>query len=62
MNNYICDRCGARLDPGERCECAESITALTVKWSRLVETDDSRNGQLRFNFNNSEVIENGVHR
>ena len=49
MNKYICDRCGARLDPGEKCECTESITALTAKWSRLVLTDDSRNGQLRFN-------------
>ena len=21
MSNYICKECGARLDPGERCDC-----------------------------------------
>lgn len=24
MYNYICDNCGAYLDPGERCTCQET--------------------------------------
>ena len=24
MHNYICDRCGAYLDPGERCTCHDT--------------------------------------
>lgn len=31
MSRYICPDCGAHLDPGERCDCAEKETAPAGK-------------------------------
>lgn len=31
MHYYICEICGANLDPGEKCECQEIEKAATTK-------------------------------
>ena len=34
MYRYICKRCGARLDPGEKCDCEEEEQWSPGQYSR----------------------------
>ena len=43
---YVCDRCGANLDPGERCDRDERIERLKMFFNDNTTTDDD--GQTRF--------------
>ena len=44
MYKYICERCKARLDPGEKCNC-EDEEARYLRKFKLTKT-----GQYEFNF------------
>ena len=39
MYNYICDTCGAYLDPGERCTCNETHERNLRMVEELLEPD-----------------------
>lgn len=39
MHNYICDTCGAYLDPGERCTCHETHEKNLRMVDELLEPD-----------------------
>ena len=39
MHNYICDTCGAHLDPGERCTCHETHEKNLRMVEELLEPD-----------------------
>lgn len=43
---YICDYCGAHLDPGEKCDCQREDERLKETWRRL--TSEDKNGQITF--------------
>lgn len=45
-HNYICEKCGAFLDAGERCDCEEQEKEIEAKWSARLMTDSR--GQLTF--------------
>ncbi len=49
MNNYVCDRCGAMLDPGERCDCINKIIDAAEKWRSITHTNRA-NRQIEFTF------------
>lgn len=44
MHNYICDTCGAYLDPGERCTCNETHEKNLRMVDELLTED--RDGQM----------------
>lgn len=51
MYGYICQNCGAHLDPGERCECLdekEQQQQKIVEISQMITVD--RNGQMKLLF------------
>lgn len=55
MHRYICDKCGANLDPEERCDCEDVKAAEQMRWEKQFEellTTDSNGYQLVFNFAN----------
>ena len=35
MYGYVCKHCGARLDPGEKCDCEEEKRRLPELYSRV---------------------------
>ena len=39
MHNYICDTCGAYLDPGERCTCHDTHEKNLRMVEELLEPD-----------------------
>ena len=46
MRYYICPRCGARLDPGERCDCEDHSPPdeeIRASCSRPIRRASSRN-------------------
>ena len=48
MMNYVCEHCGAHLDPGEHCDCLdEKETTLRRIMDLLTLSDD---GQFAMNF------------
>ena len=55
MHNYICDRCGAYLDPGERCTCRDTHE-LNLRMVDELLTEDQA-GQMIL----KEAMENGTH-
>lgn len=44
---YICEDCGGRLDPGEKCDCQEQAVLIQKKWESM--TSCSEDGQIKFN-------------
>lgn len=56
MNNYMCDRCGAMLDPGERCDCWLSKYQAAKKWERM--TVKGSHGQITLNLREVENEQN----
>ncbi len=47
---YICPKCGAHLDPGEKCDCSDRDDAMTGAgeandWSAIFAVEDD--GQLK---------------
>jgi len=42
MKNYICNYCGAFLDPGEICDCLEDEFMTIAKWDKLIAQDIDR--------------------
>ena len=44
MHNYICDSCGAYLDPGERCTCRDTHERNLQMVDELLSED--RDGQM----------------
>ena len=50
MYKYICERCKARLDPGEKCNCKDEEARYLRKF-KLTKT-----GQYEFNFKQEETI------
>lgn len=51
MYKYICERCKARLDPGEKCNCEDEEVRYLCKF-KLTKT-----GQYEFNFKQEENID-----
>lgn len=43
---YICEHCGAHLDPGEKCDCQREDERLKAAWQRF--TREERHGQMIF--------------
>lgn len=39
MHNYICDSCGAHLDPGERCTCRDTHESKLAMVDELLTED-----------------------
>lgn len=53
MYGYICDKCGANLDPGERCDCEEVKAEEEKRWEQRMEElfeVDKRSKQLCLRF------------
>lgn len=44
MYGYICEHCGAHLDPGEPCDCRKMKNDFVERCKELLETE--RDGQL----------------
>lgn len=40
----LCPNCGARLDPGEKCDCREQAKKNAEKWEKM--TKEESGGQL----------------
>lgn len=47
-----CQRCGATLDPQERCDCLMRDFKAKIAYERLIQPKE--NGQLEFNFESEE--------
>lgn len=47
MHNYICDRCGAYLDPGERCTCRNTHERNLAMVDELLSEDQDGQMTLR---------------
>lgn len=47
MHRYICKKCGAYLDPGEKCDCAGLKEILKKKQQKLYKVE--KDGQIRMN-------------
>lgn len=45
MHRYICNICGAYLDPGERCDCKSEREERKRKLGKMYRTE--KNGQMR---------------
>lgn len=55
MHRYICDKCGANLDPGERCDCEDIKVKTQMRQEKQFEgllIMDSNSRQLVLNFAN----------
>lgn len=55
MYNYRCNNCGAYLDPGERCTCADTHERNLKMVDELLAED--QDGQMTL----KEVQESGIH-
>lgn len=55
MYNYVCDNCGAYLDPGERCTCTDTHERNLKMVDELLAED--QDGQMTL----KEVQESGIH-
>lgn len=44
MYGYICEHCGAHLDPGEHCDCRKRKNEFQERCKEMLETES--NGQL----------------
>lgn len=55
MYNYRCDNCGAYLDPGERCTCADTHERNLAMVDELLTQD--QDGQMVL----KEAMENGTY-
>lgn len=44
MYGYICEHCGAHLDPGETCDCRERNNEFLERLKEMLQTES--NGQL----------------
>jgi len=42
---YLCEFCGAHLDPGEKCDCKREAEESAKKWQSMTKKD--RDGQFR---------------
>ena len=42
---YLCEFCGAHLDPGEKCDCKREAEESAKKWQSMTKKD--RDGQLQ---------------
>ena len=42
---YLCEFCGAHLDPGEKCDCKREAEESAKKWQSMTTKD--RDGQFR---------------
>lgn len=40
MYNYVCYKCGAKLDPGEKCDCELISNRLEAKYTQLLEVNE----------------------
>lgn len=49
MYQYRCDRCGAYLDPGERCTCEEDAARERERAERLL-VEEKGSNQYTFNW------------
>lgn len=48
MYNYLCERCGAHLDPQERCTCMDKHKSMYQRKQNNYE-DEERRGQRHGN-------------
>ena len=55
MYNYICDTCGAHLDPGERCTCQDTHERNLAMVGELLTED--YDGQMTL----KEAMEDGTY-
>lgn len=44
---YVCEYCGAYLDPGEKCDCEEERKRKNAKYQKMV-YEDKKTSQLTF--------------
>lgn len=43
---YVCDRCGANLDPGEKCDCEDKLYQSIEYFKQITIVGDD--GQIKF--------------
>lgn len=55
MKNYICDLCGAHLDPGEHCTCEEEKEENIKRLMGFFFMQED--GQFSFNIGGKEISE-----
>lgn len=56
MYNYICDICGAYLDPGERCSCHDTHEKNLRMVDELLEPDTTAGKQPRRKKSRSRAV------
>ncbi len=54
MYGYLCEKCGAHLDPGEKCDCEEEKARRQKEIDVLLRVERGT-AQLAFNFKGREV-------
>lgn len=47
VDKYVCEYCGAYLDPGEKCDCQEEKKRKNAKYQKMV-YEDKKTSQLTF--------------
>ncbi len=52
-----CSKCGANLDPGERCDCEEEQRKTESYFSRCLTVEKTK--QLSFDFDNEKQVDSG---
>lgn len=57
MWNYVCNSCGATLDPGEKCTCNEDRYERIRKYKQIGLSQLDKEGQIQFDF--SRMANNG---
>nr|DAT39254.1 MAG TPA: RUBRERYTHRIN TRANSPORT, IRON, FERROXIDASE.1A [Bacteriophage sp.]DAY56245.1 MAG TPA: RUBRERYTHRIN TRANSPORT, IRON, FERROXIDASE.1A [Caudoviricetes sp.] len=58
MWNYVCNSCGATLDPGEKCTCNEDRDERIRKYIKQIGLSQlDKEGQIQFDF--SRMVNNG---
>ena len=50
--SYICEHCGAHLDPGEKCDCIAESEELRKRWESMIRT--GKDGQQTFRLEKEE--------
>ena len=53
MYNYICESCGAHLDPGERCDCKKEAKEKKMRYLSMFSIE-RQTGQYRLEVGNGK--------
>lgn len=55
MHRYICDKCGAYLDPSERCSCQAEHLSMYKRIAKNYRETEEENGIKRNDYNMAAV-------